>query len=104
MILENRDYSLDTYSDPAAALLKFKPNYYDLLLLDHRMPNLNGLECNEPFSVHLPEDTTKADFSKCEDKDTTYHNLEHTIQCQNCEHRNTIYYCIDSHPMLMTED
>ena len=44
MILENRDYSLDTYSDPAAALLKFKPNYYDLLLLDHRMPNLNGLE------------------------------------------------------------
>ncbi len=44
MILENRGYSLDTYSDPAAALLKFKPNYYDLLLLDYRMPNLNGLE------------------------------------------------------------
>ena len=60
--------------------------------------------CNEPFSVHLPENTTKADFSKCEDKDTTYHNLQHTIQCQNCEHRNTIYYCIDSHPMLMSAD
>ena len=44
MILENRGYSLDTYSDPAAALLEFKPNYYDLLLLDYRMPNLNGLE------------------------------------------------------------
>ena len=44
MILENRGYSLDTYSDPAATLLKFKPNYYDLLLLDYRMPNLNGLE------------------------------------------------------------
>ena len=44
MILENRGYSLDTYSDPAAALLKFKPNYYDLLVLDYRMPNLNGLE------------------------------------------------------------
>ena len=44
MILENRGYSLDTYCDPAAALLKFKPNYYDLLLLDYRMPNLNGLE------------------------------------------------------------
>jgi CheY-like chemotaxis protein len=44
MILENRGYSLDTYSDPAAALLKFKPNYYDLLLLDYRMSNLNGLE------------------------------------------------------------
>ena len=44
MILENRGYSLDTYSDPAAALLKFKPHYYDLLLLDYRMPKLNGLE------------------------------------------------------------
>ena len=44
MILENRGYSLDTYSDPAVALLKFKPNYYDLLLLDYRMPKLNGLE------------------------------------------------------------
>jgi CheY-like chemotaxis protein len=44
MILENRGYSLDTYSDPAAALLKFKPDYYDLLLLDYRMPKLNGLE------------------------------------------------------------
>jgi two-component system response regulator GlrR len=44
MILENRGYSLDTYSDPVAALLKFKPNYYDLLLLDYRMPNLNGIE------------------------------------------------------------
>ena len=44
IILENRGYSLDPYSDPAAALLKFKPHYYDLLLLDYRMPKLNGLE------------------------------------------------------------
>ena len=44
MILENRGYYLDTYSDPAAALLNFKPNYYNLLLLDYRTPKLNGLE------------------------------------------------------------
>ena len=43
MILENRGYSLDTFSDPAAALLKFKPNCYELVL-DYRMPKLNGLE------------------------------------------------------------
>jgi CheY-like chemotaxis protein len=44
MILENRGFTLDAYSDSIAALSKFKPYYYDLLLLDHRMPNLNGLE------------------------------------------------------------
>ncbi len=57
---------------------------------------------NEPFSVHRRYE--KANFGKCEDKDTAYHNLEHIIQCQNCEHRNIIYYCTESHPMLMTED
>jgi hypothetical protein len=60
--------------------------------------------CNEPFTVHLPENTTKAAYTKCEDTDTTYHNLEHTIQCQNCEHRNTIYYCIDAHPLVAMGD
>ena len=54
--------------------------------------------CNEPFSVHLPEDVTR-DSSKCQDIDTTHHNLERTIQCQNCDQRNIIYYCIDSHPI-----
>ena len=44
MILENKGFTLDSYSDSAAALSKFKPNYYDLLLLDYRMPKLNGLE------------------------------------------------------------
>ena len=49
--------------------------------------------CNEPISVHLPEDVTRADSSKCQDIDTNYHNLERTIQCQNCDHKNTIYDC-----------
>ena len=56
--------------------------------------------CNEPISVHLPEDVTRADSSKCRDIDTNYHNLERTIQCQNCDHKNTIYYCTDTHPIL----
>ena len=58
MILEKRGYSLDTYSDPVAALLKFKPHYYDLLLLDYRMPILNGLELYARMRESNP--TTKA--------------------------------------------
>ena len=55
--------------------------------------------CNEPVSAHLPEDVTRAD-SKCQDIDTTRHNLERTTQCQNCEHSNTIYYCTETHAIL----
>ena len=44
MILEMRGFTSDTYSDPVAALSHFKPNYYDLAVIDYLMPNLNGLE------------------------------------------------------------
>ena len=44
MILEKQGFTLDTYNDPIAALSHFKPNYYDLAVIDYLMPNLNGLE------------------------------------------------------------
>ena len=33
-----------TYNDPLEALSEFKPHYYDLLLIDINLPNLNGFE------------------------------------------------------------
>jgi len=60
--------------------------------------------CNTPFSVLLPEDSTRAGYSKCEDKNTTYHNLERAVECQNCDHRNRVYYCSETHPLIATED
>ncbi|MGA7007495.1 MAG: response regulator [Nitrososphaeraceae archaeon] len=44
MILEDGGYSVDAYADPVKALLKFRPNYYDMVVLDYIMPDLNGLE------------------------------------------------------------
>ena len=44
LVLEDGGYSVDAYSDPAEALSKFRPNYYDLAVLDNLMPVLNGLE------------------------------------------------------------
>ena len=44
VILENEGYSVDAYADPFEALLKFRPDYYDLAVLDQLMPHLNGLE------------------------------------------------------------
>lgn len=35
---------VDSYTDPTLALSNFKPGLYDLLLLDIKMPKMNGLD------------------------------------------------------------
>lgn len=42
--LEKKGLTVDTYNDPQEALENFIPNEYDLLLLDIRMPKINGFE------------------------------------------------------------
>ena len=37
-------FEVDTYNDPLVALSNYRPNLYDLLLLDIKMPEMNGLE------------------------------------------------------------
>ena len=44
MVLEDAGYQCIPYTDPIKALQEFKPNYYDLILLDIKMPVLNGFE------------------------------------------------------------
>ena len=40
--LEGSGYLVDVFNDPAQALSSFKPNYYDMLVLDIRMPMMTG--------------------------------------------------------------
>ena len=42
LILEDSGYKVDVYADPILALSNFKPNYYDLVILDIIMPTMNG--------------------------------------------------------------
>jgi two-component system, OmpR family, response regulator ChvI len=44
MVLEMNGFQVDAYADPSAALSNFKPNLYDLALLDIKMTPLNGFE------------------------------------------------------------
>ena len=44
MILEMNGFEADAYTNPTLALSNFKPNSYGLLLLDVRMPIMNGFE------------------------------------------------------------
>jgi CheY-like chemotaxis protein len=48
LVLEDSGlYEVDSYSDPLAALQNFRPNFYDLALLDIGMPNMNGFELSD---------------------------------------------------------
>ncbi len=45
--LELAGFEVDAYNDSTIALSNFKPDYYDLLLIDIKIPKINGLELSE---------------------------------------------------------
>jgi CheY-like chemotaxis protein len=40
-ILQKREYEVFFFNDSPLALERFKPRYYDLMILDIRMPNMD---------------------------------------------------------------
>ena len=42
--LEKNQFIVTTFNDPLEALSKFRPQLYDLLILDIRMPGMNGFQ------------------------------------------------------------
>ena len=43
MVLQDAGYGCISYTDPVKAIQEFKADYYDLVLLDIKMPKLHGL-------------------------------------------------------------
>ena len=43
----NKRIEVYTYNNPLTALSEFKPNFYDLLLTDINLPNMNGFQLCE---------------------------------------------------------
>ena len=43
-IEKSGSFSVDTYNDPQLALSNYKSGYYDLLIIDIRMPSMTGFE------------------------------------------------------------
>jgi CheY-like chemotaxis protein len=43
-LFQENGFEVVSFSDPLLALERFKPRYYDLLILDIKMPQMNGFE------------------------------------------------------------
>jgi two-component SAPR family response regulator len=50
----NKRIEVYTSNNPVVALSEFKPNFYDLLLVDINMPHMNGFElCEKIFGIDI---------------------------------------------------
>jgi len=58
--LEKNGFDVDAYTDPQKALDDFKPNVYDLSLIDVKMPKMNGFELYR--EIKKKEDNAKICF------------------------------------------
>jgi DNA-binding response OmpR family regulator len=44
LALEYYGFKVDTFTDPQEALSNYKPGYYDLVILDIKMPKMDGFQ------------------------------------------------------------
>jgi DNA-binding response OmpR family regulator len=43
-VLERDQFQVDSFNDPVSAFTSFKAGFYDLLILDIKMPKMNGFQ------------------------------------------------------------
>jgi DNA-binding response OmpR family regulator len=53
-MLEAKGYSVDAYNEPETALSLFKPNFYDIILLDIKMPRMSGFQLSRSIWQKQP--------------------------------------------------
>jgi two-component system response regulator ChvI len=60
MCLELQGFHVDAFTDPVNALAQFKAGFYHLLILDIKMPEMNGFELYK--EIKKKDDTVKVFF------------------------------------------
>src|ERR671915_2527345 len=63
LTLEYYGFKVDTFTDSQEALSNYKPDYYDLVILDIKMPKMDGfqlydeikIKTRKPRSAFLPQ-------------------------------------------------
>jgi len=54
-ILEDNGFQVDTFNDPIISLKSYASNYYDLVILDIKMPKMDGFELYTKIRVKDPK-------------------------------------------------
>ena len=60
LALQYHGFKVDTFNDSQEALSNFKPDYYDLVILDIKMPKMDGFELYE--KIKKKDDKVKICF------------------------------------------
>ena len=79
--LEDNGFAVDTYTDSALALSDFKTDVYDLVLLDVKMPKMNGFELYEK----LREKDSKVNVCFITAHEVYYESLREIFPDMNCD-------------------
>jgi CheY-like chemotaxis protein len=82
-VLEDADYECRSYTDSVKAFQEFRPSYYDLILLDIKMPVLNGFElCKKIREV---DDNVHVIFITASDE---YYEKSRSQYCKELDNNN----------------
>ena len=55
LALEYYGFNVNTFNDPQEALSNYKPGYYDLVILDIKMPKMDGFELYDEIKKKDPQ-------------------------------------------------
>ena len=85
IVLQDAGFECASYTDPVKALQEFRPNFYDLVILDVKMPVLNGFELKKITEidkiVHIIFITSLSEYYK-DTRDESYPELRNTVYVQ----------------------
>ena len=79
--LEAHGFVVDAFNDPVLALSNFKPGVYGLLLLDVKMPQINGFELYE--KIKKIDSEVKACFITAHE--VYYESLKEIFPTMDCD-------------------
>ena len=89
-IFKQNGFIADSFTDPLLALDNFKAGLYDLLLLDIKMPEMNGFQLHQ--EMKKIDNTVKFCFLTAGEENTFYGYHKKVFSSPASENRTSRYY------------